>query len=147
MSFARLAKGRFASEMSSIVHSMAEFSSSAMTIRNSDMIITAVETALTGRMIANGVRIATKIRSSRNDGSCFTAAQKPSTAQRTDEIKLLKLRCLDSGGGTGSLTRRVERVPEGPTNQIVGGVLARHVGRERATYRGTSGLMPRCQGN
>jgi len=80
MSFARLANGRFSSEMSSIVHSMAEFNSSAMMMTKSDASMTAVETALTGSMTANGVRMATKIRSSRNDGSCFTAAQKPSIA-------------------------------------------------------------------
>ena len=80
MSFARLAKGRFASEMSSTVHSMAEFSNSAITISSSEAIITAVDTALIGRMMAKGVRMTTKIRSSRNDGSCFSAARKPSSA-------------------------------------------------------------------
>ena len=40
----------------------------------------AVDTALTGRMMAKGVRMMTKIRSSRNDGSCFRAARKPSNA-------------------------------------------------------------------
>src|SRR5690606_10502726 len=50
MSLARLANGRFSREISSMVHSTAEFSNSAITIRKREAIITAVETALTGRM-------------------------------------------------------------------------------------------------
>src|SRR4051812_27289003 len=113
MSFACLANRRFSSEMSSIVHSIAEFSSSAITIRKRDMIITAVDTAFTGRMIAKGVRTATKRRSSRNEGSWRTAAQKPSRAYFTDWMKFRKSRRFDSGGGMGSLTARVEwRAPK-----------------------------------
>ncbi len=99
-----------------MVHSMAELSSSAMMMTNSDASITAVETALMGRMTAMGVRITTKIRSSRNEGSCRTAAQKPSTAKRTDWMKFRKSRRLVSGGEMGSLTTAVQRTEAKWTN-------------------------------
>ena len=73
-----------------MVHSIAEFNNSTMMIRNSDAIITAVQTALIGRMMASGVRTMTNIRSSRNEGSCRRAAEKPSRAKRTESIKVRK---------------------------------------------------------
>ena len=61
-----------------MIHSMAELSSSTMRIKINDAIISAVETALTGKMIASGTNNKAKIRSSRNEGSCFNAAKNPS---------------------------------------------------------------------
>src|ERR1041384_7618540 len=83
---------------------MAEFSSSTIRMRMSEAIISAVETALIGRMIANGTSRMENSRSSRNDGSCRTAAKNPSRAKRSDERKFRKVRRLGSGEVAGLVT-------------------------------------------
>src|SRR3954468_9145569 len=70
--------------------------SSTMMIRKSDEMRIAVETALTGKMTAKGTRRIAKSRSSRNEGSCFSAAEKPSIAYRTDAKKLRRFRRFGS---------------------------------------------------
>ena len=82
-----------------------------MIMRNSAAIITAVETALTGRMMATGVRMIAKIRSSRNEGSCRQAAEKPSRANATELKKFRKFRRLAGGGLADGVTAGQARQP------------------------------------
>ena len=75
--------------------------------------IMAVETALTGRTIANGTSMAAKIRSSRKEGSILSAAEKPSSEKPTELMKLRKPRRLKMEGSIGSGTMRESRRPTG----------------------------------